>query len=893
MSRHNEPASDPRFLWVGPVLDSSGHADELRGFLRAQERAGDAPAIDLISWTTKTVDLSRADSDMIRRQTARRSRRKSDLAVHTYLPHVDNPTIRGAVNIGRVMFETDRVPEDWIAPMLERDEVWVPCRHNFEAFADSGIPASKMRIVGGTLDFDLFGPDAAPYPLDVGEDRRIFLTNFDFSARKGWEILLRAWARAFRADDPVCLVLKTGSFYREEGYVESRIQSFIRDEFGPTPDLAPVHLLTDLLPTDAMPGLYAAADAYVLASRGEGWGRPFMEAQAMGLPTIASAWGGQREFMDEDTSWLVEGELVDVPNNAELFNTLYRGHRWFEPDTDDLAAKMRDIASDWDRARARAAAARSRLIDRFGPEATANTLRQAGSEAFERFGNRSRPTCVIRGQFGSTASLAIVNDGLSAGLQSRGLAVHHRLAGRPPVLAPVPGISHSWPHDFSPVTDGPSIMMMPWEYGAPPVDWMRSAEKNADRVWVYSEFIRERYVAAGMPPGVVEVIPIGFDPERFSPQGKTLELPKRASCVFLFVGGTIWRKGIDLLLTAWTEAFGPDDDVALVIKDFGTGTWYRGQNKQSELREYAARTDIAPVVYLDQDVPARELGALYRAADVLVAPYRGEGFCLPALEAMACGLPVIHTGTGPTGEFVPETGGWALPAHEVPVPDHFEFPELTGEATVQEVDHDGLVFALRDAASDPQSRRARGQSALEASERYTWEAVTERAYDSLRTLASEALPLARLAQPERVQRRPDAALVLYAPDWSDDHSWSASLGRWAKAFTDNDPVTLALFCGTNDADELAGRILQQLTGLGLDEALLPDLLLCRPDIRLEDLVAAADAVVVDDGDRERPELLRRARRIVASDEVGLAELRRHVPALAAASAVDVALPSAA
>src|SRR5262249_38548896 len=196
-------------------------------------------------------------------------------------------------------------------------------RHNLEALADGGRAASKMRIVGGTLDFDLFSPDAGPYPLDVGEDRRIFLTNFDFSARKGWEILLRAWARAFRADDPVCLVLKTGSFYREDGFVEDRIKSFMRNEFGPTPDLAPVHLLTDLLPADAMPQLYAAADAYVLASRGEGWGRPYMEAQAMGLPTIASAWGGQREFMDEDTSWLVEGELVDVPRDAEVFNTLY------------------------------------------------------------------------------------------------------------------------------------------------------------------------------------------------------------------------------------------------------------------------------------------------------------------------------------------------------------------------------------------------------------------------------------------------------------------------------------------------------------------------------------------------------------------------------------------
>ena len=98
-------------------------------------------------------------------------------------------------------------------PLLERDEVWVPCRQNYEAFADSGIPSRKMRVVGGTLDFDLFAPGVEPYPLDRRPDRYVFLTNFDFSARKGWETLLRAWGQAFDADDPVCLLLKTGSFY--------------------------------------------------------------------------------------------------------------------------------------------------------------------------------------------------------------------------------------------------------------------------------------------------------------------------------------------------------------------------------------------------------------------------------------------------------------------------------------------------------------------------------------------------------------------------------------------------------------------------------------------------------------------------------------------------------
>ncbi len=203
--------------------------------------------------------------------------------------------------------------------------------------------------------------------------------------------------------------------------------------------MAPVHLLTDLLPAREMPRLYAAADAYVLASRGEGWGRPFMEALAMGLPTISSRWGGHREFVDEDTSWLVEGNLVDVPEDAELFNELYRGHRWFEPEVEDLAAKIRDVARDWNAARRRAAPARERLIERFGAQATAETLREAATAAVARFGGATRPACVIRGSSARPPRSPTVNDGLAAGLEAGGRVVHHRAPGATPASCPRPG----------------------------------------------------------------------------------------------------------------------------------------------------------------------------------------------------------------------------------------------------------------------------------------------------------------------------------------------------------------------------------------------------------------------------------------------------------------------
>ena len=72
------------------------------------------------------------------------------------------------------------------------------------------------------------------------------------------------------------------------------MQRFARDELAlPAPQaLDHIILLEDELPLMDLPRLYKGADAFVLPSRGEGWGRPHIEAMSMGLPTIATNWSG-------------------------------------------------------------------------------------------------------------------------------------------------------------------------------------------------------------------------------------------------------------------------------------------------------------------------------------------------------------------------------------------------------------------------------------------------------------------------------------------------------------------------------------------------------------------------------------------------------------------------
>jgi glycosyltransferase involved in cell wall biosynthesis len=488
---------------------------------------------------------------------------------------------------------------------------------------------------------------------------------------------------------------------------------------------------------------------------------------------------------------------------------------------------------------------------------------------------------ILRGEHGGVHSLAHVNDGLGAALAARGYELVKRepRSGQLPLAAPT--ITHCWPPDFAPGSEGPTIAILPWEVGAPPRAWVHQARERCDRIWVPSAYVRDGYVASGMPPGIVDVVPNGVDLERFSPGGprRALHDGEPAACTFLFVGGTIWRKGIDVLLAAWARAFGPDDDVRLVVKDFGVGSTYKGQTASDEVRTLAARDDVAPVTYLTEDLPAAELPALYRAADVVVLPYRGEGFCLPALEAMACGVPVIHTAAGPTGEFCTPDAGWPLRSRRVAFEARTYAGPTAGPACALEVDPAELAAALRSAAANPNERARRGAHARRAAERMSWDRAAAIAERRLAELARSAPPRwARAVVPPQLDAR--GTTVLYAPAWTHPPTWQPVLRAWAATLSSADDATLVLIAPEGRRDELAAEALVALAASGRPAEALPDVLLDDPPAdRVDGLVARCDAVLLDAAahpaapgaaDAAHELLTRRALRTLAAEPPALA-----------------------
>ncbi|GAB5465244.1 MAG: hypothetical protein Kapaf2KO_06800 [Candidatus Kapaibacteriales bacterium] len=227
-------------------------------------------------------------------------------------------------------------------------------------------------------------------------------------------------------------------------------------------------------------------------------------------------------------------------------------------------------------------------------------------------------------------------------------------------------IRHQWPPNPIPPTEGKWILMQPWEYDKLPEELL-PAFMNCDEIWTPSEFSRKSFIKSGVSKDKIQVIPNGFDKEVFSPYGDKYRLNTKASFKFLFVGGAIERKGIDILINAYVNVFKSSDNVCLIIKDHGSDSFYKGNSARKRVLSFlenndSRQSDLPEIEYIDEELTEEELASLYRACDVFVSPYRGEGFSLPTLEAMACGCVPIVTAGGPTEEFTNAETAFKIPS---------------------------------------------------------------------------------------------------------------------------------------------------------------------------------------------------------------------------------------
>jgi glycosyltransferase involved in cell wall biosynthesis len=279
--------------------------------------------------------------------------------------------------VGHTVWETDRLPAHW-RPLLDTaDLVVVPTAWNRELLERSGVRPA-VRVVPHTAA----RPQSATSGVwdELPASAFVVYTIAPWTARKALAETVRAYQLAFAGRDDTVFVIKTspedftgpsahGGAPAAPGTTAWTLARLLAGFANP----APVRLVTATLGERDLDALNTRGDCYLSLCHAEGWGYPPFDAAAWGNPVVITAYGGQLEYLDATSAFLVDYELVAVhdPAGGASYTP---DQRWAEPSVEHAAELLRQVEAEPAEARARAARAQEHVLREFAAPVVAEAF---------------------------------------------------------------------------------------------------------------------------------------------------------------------------------------------------------------------------------------------------------------------------------------------------------------------------------------------------------------------------------------------------------------------------------------------------------------------------------------------------------------------------------------
>ncbi|MCM3268924.1 glycosyltransferase family 4 protein [Paenibacillus elgii] len=335
--------------WKGPVRRHSGIGRASREYALALSRQGVDVKVEVEKSRDKKLAAGGALGRLLRKPYAAGKRK---ILIYHYFPYmirIRKERQKYDHILLNTVWETTRVPRKWFPNLNRFDAILVPSRHNKAALLRSGVKV-PVYIVPHGVNTKQFTPRNKKLAVKGTAGRFVFVSVFGFQHRKNPEGLLRAYWEEFGPSEKVALVIKTNGYGsgQTEKWIRNKINGYKkRLGFRKT---APVILISSRMPEHRLKGLYTLGSAFVLPTRGEGVGLPFLESLASGVPVITTGWGGHMDFVTRRNSFLVKYRLQNPAvsmRSKHSISSLFRGffaqkgQLWAEPDIGSLKRQMR------------------------------------------------------------------------------------------------------------------------------------------------------------------------------------------------------------------------------------------------------------------------------------------------------------------------------------------------------------------------------------------------------------------------------------------------------------------------------------------------------------------------------------------------------------------------
>lgn len=272
-----------------------------------------------------------------------------------------------------------------------------------------------------------------------------------------------------------------------------------------------------------------------------------------------------------------------------------------------------------------------------------------------------------------------------------------------------------------------------YESSIMPSNW-KEHYKYVDFMLPPSEYCADMMIRNGCPKEKVVVVPHGIHLEQYHPGVEPFKLKTQKRFKFLCIGEPHHRKQIDRLLDLYCKTFSKQDDVVFVLKT----KLFRTAQAKSEMtpfemdlmrtlvslkKEYGE--NMPEITVIHERIP--NIASLYTACDAFVLMTAGEGWCMPYLEAQACGIPVVAPNYGGQLQFLNEENAFLTKCGERLAKKTEQYWQASSGAKVgnpDEIDFADKMRQLYDGSVKDEAAK-KVSKGLETARQYTWSAAFE------------------------------------------------------------------------------------------------------------------------------------------------------------------------
>lgn len=241
---------------------------------------------------------------------------------------------------------------------------------------------------------------------------------------------------------------------------------------------------------------------------------------------------------------------------------------------------------------------------------------------------------------------------------------------------------------------------------------LASSMKRADMIVTVSEFSKSEIIRYfPQHESKIRVVPCGVDLDRFKPCQQPERIPEVKKKLgiegeyFLYVGTIEPRKNLERLINAYNIFCQHEKDAPKLVLAGGKGWLYDG------IFQRVTDLKLEDKVLFTQYIPDEDMNPLMCGALAFVFPSIYEGFGIPPLEAMACGVPVLASNAA-------------------------SLPEVTGDCAVtcDPYSEEEIAEGLRRLYSDSELRADLSRRGLERAKTLTWDSSAEKLYSVYKEL---------------------------------------------------------------------------------------------------------------------------------------------------------------